>query len=104
MLVTERTQALQERVGDHPHSAFALDRLDQDRGRLRRDGALDHFDVTIGNVVKPSGDRTEAIQIFLVASRGERGQRAAVKRALESDDPETLRMSGRGMMLAGNLD
>ena len=45
VLVAELAQALEELRRDHPHAAFALDRLDQDRGGLRPDRALDRFEV-----------------------------------------------------------
>ena len=104
MLIAERAQALQERIGDHPHTTFALDRLDQDRGRFRGDRALDDLDVAKRNVIKTFGHRTEAIEIFLVASGSERGQRAAMECALEGDDPVAFGVARRGMVLAGDLD
>src|SRR5207248_2593779 len=66
---------------DRMDAAFALDRLDQDQAgvvELRRVARLDEDDVR--------EERSKGLALRGLARRGERAQRAAVKRALECDD------------------
>ena len=104
MLVAQPPQRAQEFGRHHPHAAFAHDRLDQDRGGLGPDGALGRFQVAERHLVEALDHRTEALEIFLLAAGGERGQRAAVKGALEGDDAVALRLAAHRLVLARHLD
>ena len=57
-----------------------------------------------GTWSKPGDRRTEAVEIFLVAGGGERGQRAAVERAFEGDDAVALRLAVGRLIFARHLD
>ena len=80
-------------VRHHAHAALAHDRLDQDGGGLRPDRFLDRFKIAERHLVEAVDRRAEAFEIFLVAGRGDRGQRAAVEGAFEGDDAVTLRLA-----------
>ena len=74
----------------HAHAALALDRLDQDRGRLRPDRLLDRLEIAERHLVEALDHRAEAFEVFLLSARRERRERAAVERALEGDDAIAL--------------
>ena len=91
-------------MGRNADAAFALDGLDQDRGRLRPDRGLDGLDIAERHLVEAGGFRTEALDIFVVAAGGDGGQRPAVEGAVESDEMESLGMAVHRMVLARGLD
>src|SRR5581483_1958502 len=86
------------------YTAFALDRLNQDAGSVRTDRLLHRLDVAMRHLVEAVHRRTEAIEVFGRAGRGERRQRAAVEGAFEGDDAVAFGMALGGMMLARHLD
>ena len=104
MLVAQPPQRAQEFRRHHPHAALAHDRLDQDRGGLRPDGALGRFEIAERHLVEAFDHRPEAFEIFLLAAGGERRQRAAVEGALEGDDAVALRLAAHRLVLARHLD
>ena len=89
VLVAELAQRPQELRRHHAHAALAHDRLDQDRGGLRTDRALDRLEVAERHLVEAVDHRAEAFEIFLLPAGGERRQRAAVEGALEGDDADS---------------
>ena len=95
---------MQELIGDDPHAAFAHDRLDQDRGRCRPDGALHGLEIAERNLVETLRDRAKAIEVLLVAAGGERRQRAAVERSLERNDAISVGMARCRVVFARHLD
>ena len=104
VLVAHRAQVAQElRIG-RAHAAFALDRLDDDAAGAGPDLVAHRVHVAERNVIEPFHHRTEAVQIVFVAGGGERGQRAAMERALEADEPEAFRLAGVEHGAAHHLD
>ncbi len=75
-----------------PDAAFALYRLDQDARRLGPIAAFERLNVAEGNLVEAFDLGAEAFEIFRLAAGGDGGERAAVKGALEGDEPIALRV------------
>src|SRR6185437_1581762 len=96
VLVARPAQLAQETLIGGPDAAFALDGLDDDARRLRSDGVTNGVHVVEGDVVESLDHRTEALQIFGIPRGGESGERPAVERALETDDPISFRPAGFG--------
>ena len=57
-----------------------------------------------GTWSKPGSDRPEALDHLLRSRRGDRRRRAAVERALESDDADAVRLAAVVEVLARHLD
>ncbi len=91
VLVAKLAQVAQVFQRHGPDAALALDRLDQDRGGLRRDRRLKRLAVAERHLVEALDLRPEAFQVFLLAAGGDGRERAAVEGALERDDAEALR-------------
>ena len=88
----------------HAHAALAHDRLDQDAGGLRPDRFLDRLEIGERHLVEAVDRRAEAFEIFLVAGRGDRRQRAAVEGAFEGDDAVALGLAVGELIFARHLD
>ena len=88
----------------HAHAALALDRLDQDRGRVRSDDLLHRLEVAERHLVEALDHRAEAFEIFLLSAGRERRERAAVEGALEGDDAIALGLAVHRLELARGLD
>src|SRR5579883_1985072 len=71
VLVAEFAQRPEERWRRATYTAFALDRLDQDARGVRTDRLLHRLDVAMRDLVEAVHGRTEAIEIFGRAGRGE---------------------------------
>ncbi len=104
VLVGELAQAAQKTALRHPHAAFALDRLDDDRAGLRPDGFLHGVEIAERHPVEARQPRLEAFEIFFVAAGRDRRQRAAVEGALERDHAELFRPAGGELVTARHLD
>ncbi len=104
VLVAERPQGAQPLVRDHPQAALALDRLDHQGGGLGRDRGLQGLQVAERHLVEAVHLRAEAVDVLLLAAGRDGGERPAVERTLEGDDPVALRMAAGGVVLAGHLD
>src|SRR5262249_12747394 len=102
VLVTEPAQRLQELWGHRAHAAFALDRLDQDRGGCWVHGRLVLREVE-RHLIEAVDHRPEAVEMLLLTASRERRQRAAMERALESDDAVALRVAARRLVLTRHL-
>jgi len=72
-------------VRKNPNAPLALDRLQQHAGGVWPDEGLDRFEIAEGSLVEPLDLGAETVEIFDVAARGERRERASVKGAFESD-------------------
>ncbi len=90
------------RGGAHP--AFALDRFDKDRRRLRADRRAHFVQIAKGNVVEAVHRRPETFEVGLVPRRGEGRQGTAVERAFAGDNAVALRMAVVRLVLAGDLE
>ena len=86
------------------HAAFALQRLDQDARGVRADRLLDGFEIAEQHLVEAIHRRPETFEIFRRAGRGQRRQRAAVKRAVEGNDAVALGVAFGGVIFARDLD
>ena len=104
VLVAQRAQRSEERRLDDAHAAFAHQRLDQDRGGLGPDGALDRFQIAERHMIEAVDLRAKTVEIFLLAGGGERRQRAAVEGTLECDDAIALGLAARRLVFARHLD
>ena len=104
VLVAQLAQAAQALRRHRTHAALALDRLDQDGGGLGTDGRLQRGMITERHLVEALDLRAEAFKILLLAAGRDRGQRAAVEGAFESDDAETFGVAPDRVILAGHLD
>ncbi len=103
-LVAERAQFLQEFLRRRTNAALALDRLDQDRGGLFCDRILDGRDVAERNLVEARGLWSEAFNVLLLATGGDRRDRAAVEGTLEGDDVKLLRLAVGEVVAPRRLD
>ena len=64
VLVAQLAQRPEERRLDDAHAALAHQRLDQDRGGLGADGALDRLEIAKRHMVKALDHRAEAVEYF----------------------------------------
>ena len=92
------------RGGADADPAFALNWFDQDCAGLRADRGIRRLDIAEGNCVEALDLRTEALEIFGIASRSDCRERASVKSPRESDDAELFRMAARRLIFARRLD
>ena len=104
MPVADLAQAAQERRGNDPHPALALDRLDQDRPGLRPDRRLDRSEIGHRNLVEAIDLGAETVEIFGLASGGDHRQRPAMKRAFEGYGAIAFGMAVDRMTPARHLD
>ncbi len=104
VLVAQIAQALQALIGDNADAAFTLHRFDQNAGGFRSDGRLDRFVIGKRNLIEALDPGAEAIKIFVLAAGGDGRQGAAVKGALEGDQPKALGCAGHGMIAPRRLD
>ena len=104
MPVAEFAQAAQALRRHRADAALALQRFDQDARGLRADRRLQRLVVAEGHLVETLDLRTEALDVFLLATRGDRREGAAMEGALEGDQPIALGMAVMGMVLAHRLD
>ena len=104
VLVADLTQALEHPGRNRPHPAFTLDGLDEDAGRGLGDGAKQCLLIAEGNLVETVDLRPEAFEIFGLSAGRDRGERAAMEGALESDDAVTFGMALGRMIFARHLD
>ena len=93
MPVADLAQAPQERAGNEPDPAFALDRLDHDGAGSRPDRSLDRREVGERDLVEAVDLGAEALKIFGLAAGGDHRERPAVESALESDRAIALGMA-----------
>src|SRR5580700_2690976 len=104
MLVAKLTQSTQEARRRGADPAFALNRFDQDCAGLRTDRGLHRLDIAERHRVEALDPGTEALEIFGIARRGDRRERASVKRPGESDDAVLFRMPAHRLIFARGLD
>ena len=103
-LVTDFAQTLEKGVRNHPNAALALNRLDQDCGRLRRDRGLDGGKVRYRNLIEAFDLGAEALKIFLLTARGDGGEGAPVEGALEGQDAIALGVTVNPLASPRHLD
>ena len=72
-------------------------------GRLA-DRRLDGSDVEGRDLVEPFGRRAEALEMLRLAAGGDGGERPAVERAFEGNEPIALGRAGFEVIAAGGLD
>ena len=82
------------------HAALALHRLEQDGGHRRVDGRLQGVEVVPGHVAEALGQRLERLVLGRLAGGVQRGQGAAVERAVGADHD----VAAVAAPLAGQLD
>ena len=102
-LVGDGAQAFQELDVGGAHAAFALHRLDQDRGGLRSDLGADLVEIAERHLVEAFDFRSIALQVLLVVGGGERCQGAAVEGALEGDHAIAHRIAEIILIFADQL-
>ena len=86
-LVGERARRLEELGRRRVHAALALDRLDQDRARVRPGGGDERLDVVQRREGDAGDERPERLALRRLAGHRQRAHRAPVERALERDEP-----------------
>src|SRR5262249_38319126 len=79
-------QAGEVGCGRHDDAGLTLDRLDQDRGGVKRDGALDRLEVSDRHRAEARRERPEALAIGGLRREPDDGRGAAVEVALGHDD------------------
>ena len=84
--VAERAQAGEIALGRHDDAGLALDRLDQDRGGVRRDRALHRGEIAERHRAEARRERAEAVAIVGLGREADDGGGAAVEIALGDDD------------------
>ncbi len=102
--ITQLAHPLEIRRRDNPDAAFALYRLDHDRGRLRTYGRLERGTVAEWEHVEAGHIRAEPVEILLAAGSRDGRQRAPMEGALERDDALALGPPGYVMVAARDLD
>ncbi len=85
-LVAQPPHALEELDGGRVDPAFALHRLEEDRGHRRVDGRLERVEVVPRDVAEPLGQRLERLVLGRLARGVQGGQGAAVEGAVGADD------------------
>src|SRR5262249_44676018 len=103
LLVAPLPQPVYERLAGRKDAALALHRLDQDAGRLRGRRRLDRRQVVERHLPEAVGQRQPRVLVLLLAGGGGSGERAAVERALEANDPVGP-VTVRPAVLARQLD
>ena len=88
-LVAQAAHALEVLGGGRVDAALALHRLEQHRGDRRVDGRLERVEVVPGDVAEALGQGLEGLVLGRLAGGVQRGQRAAVERAVGADDHGT---------------
>ncbi len=101
--VADLAEALQELDIGGAHAAFALHRLDQDRGRLRPDLGAHLVEVAEGAMVEAVDIGRIALEVFLIAGGREGRERAAMERAFEADHAVALRIAEIVLVFADQL-
>src|SRR6185437_15826228 len=71
---------------------------------FRSDGALDRLDIAERHLVEALDRGAETLEVFLVAGRRDRRQRAAVEGALERNDAIAFRLAVGRLVLTRDLD
>ena len=104
LVVAKGAQVAQGLPGHRPEAALALDGLDQDGGRLVRDGRLEGIHVAERHLFETGRPGAEPFQIFGLAAGGDRGDRPAMEGALEGDDADALGLASGVEMAARGLD
>ena len=85
VLVGELAQAAQEFLARRADAAFALDRLDQEPGRMLVHRGLRGLEIVELDDVEARQQRCEAVAQLLLVGRADRAERAAVEGAAERD-------------------
>ena len=91
VLVGQLAQAGEEAGGRNADAAFALDRLDQDGGRLVVDQRDDGAEVAERGVAEAGQQRADALVVLGLGRGGDGAVGAAVEAALEGDDLVAVR-------------
>ncbi len=73
-------------VGRHDDAALALDRLDEERGGVRRDRALERGELAVRHQAQPGRERSEALAILRLGGQAGDGDGAPVEVAFARDD------------------
>ena len=89
-LVTDRAQALQELVARRIDTALALNRLDQDRGRLVADGGAGRREIAQVDLIEGIDGRLEPLEVLGLTAGGDGGERAPVEGVAEGDHAVAL--------------
>jgi hypothetical protein len=104
IVVAQLTQRFEKGVRRRAYAALALQRFDQDARGVRTDCASDGFEIAERHLIEAIQRRPKTLEIFGGPGRGQRRQRAPVKRAVEGDDAIALRVAFGGVMSARDLD
>src|SRR5690606_36404787 len=102
--IAQLPELAQKLDGNDPDATFALHRLDEYAGCLWSDRRFDSGDVPHREHIEAGHLRPEAVEVFLIPSRGNGGQRTPVERALERNEPVPLRPAGNMVIAARQLD
>ncbi len=104
LVVAKRPQGLEPFARHDPDATFALDGFDHHGAGLRADRGFERRPVVERHLIETIHLGAEAVDVLLLSTRRDRGQGAAVERAFERHDAETLRVAARRLVLAGHLD
>ena len=90
-LVAQRAHRREVAVGRGDHAALALDRFEHHRADALVHRGRERVDVAELDLAEPDRQRLEHFLLLRLAGGGERGERAAVERAVRGDHVEALR-------------
>ena len=104
VLIAQFAQAPQTMRRNRPHTALALNRLNQNSSGFRCDRAVNSLVIRETNLIEAFDLGAEAFEVFGLSTRRNGCQCPAVERTLKRDDPITLRVSIGIMIFARHLD
>jgi len=82
----QRLGLLEEPGRRDDDAGLALDGLDEERGRVRRDGGLERGGVAVGDDDEPRRERAEAVAVLLVGGEADDRRGAPVEVVGAHDD------------------
>ena len=104
LTISNLAQRRQEFIRRHTDAALALDGLNHDGRRRRRNGALECRDIAERYLIEAVDLWTKAVEVLRLITGRQRGEGATMKRRIKCNDPIAVQMTGHGLEFAGNLD
>ncbi len=104
VLIAQLTKSAEERRIRGTHAALALPRLDDDARGVRTDSFLGGFEIAERHLIEPVDNGSKAFEIFLLPTRRERREGAAMEGTFKSDQAIAFRLAVCSLILPRHLD